>query len=326
MSYLQYEDDDLRCENDELRCEKDELESELDDLREKLKKCHGELEDAQRETKRLKVTMNTAEALNKKLEEELKYKQIEAGLIKASTLSTRTHYDKWKLLTIHPNDDEYAFIRHIFFESQRPHRNSLGSNIWGKIANVTICRIEKLLNHRLQDIYQAQRNNLLGKYSEAPPLDNKDNNLKKIFNDRLNEVFAWHGTTNINIDLILKEGFDLREDSSSGKRFGFGNYFATSASKADDYTDNRQSRTGRHTLRKIILARIILGKPSITERTLVEIHKPPDRCDSVIAWAGKPYDNTEIIVYNNSQALPTFVLTYKHNDGCECAICKQRPD
>ena len=247
------------------------------------------------------------------------------GLQKASTILTHRHMLHGQS-TLDPSEHEYYFVQHMFNITQGTHRINLSPNAArGKIPLLKIERIEKVCFPSILEKYIAEHNDLLGKYFPlcAPKIDKKET-LFMIPDSYLNEIFAWHGTTEANLQNILKSGFDLRQPAVSGKHLGYGNYFASKASKADDYTD-RPMRTRRRAARKIILCRVMLGKPFTTQRTQSGIHKAPNECDSLIAWSGDVFDNTEIVVYSNNQCIPAYVVTYAHQLGCLCAFCGQRP-
>lgn len=253
-------------------------------------------------------------------------KTLKIGMLKATTLCHLNFYSKWGLTPLTATDEEYAFVTGIFLQSQGTHAIALGSKVHGARADVQIEKIEKLCLPRIQQLYVAERNNLQGKFASrrAPPLDVVDSTLQVVPGDALNEVLVWHGTTETNVESITRMGFDLREEAVSGKNLGLGNYFAPRASKADDYTD-RATRTGRQQLRKLILTRVLLGKPHVAKTTLGNIRRAPDGCDSVVAWAGAPFENSEIVVYKDTQTLPAYVVSFTHLPGCGCAFCKQRP-
>ena len=70
-----------------------------------------------------------------------------------------------------------------------------------------------------------------------------------------NEVYLFHGTSELSAAHILAKGFDNRLASGNGL-FGAGTYFAENFSKSDEYA-------GDDDVQHIFLSRCVLGHPYI---------------------------------------------------------------
>lgn len=143
----------------------------------------------------------------------------------------------------------------------------------------------------------------------------------------LNEVFLYHGCRATSIDEILENGFDAsRGGERNGRLFGRGTYFTDVAAKADGYTDAQED--GWHCL---IVAQVCLGRVHSAVRPMPSLEQPPisglegtPSFDSVVgedADHGGSLDHREYIVFSGGQALPRYLLWYKHSECCACFQC-----
>ncbi len=163
--------------------------------------------------------------------------------------------------------------------------------------------------------------------------------LKKIWkvqNLECNEAFAqfksrtgvtktrllWHGTRGENVLSILQSGLKLRPQAKmTGKMFGWGIYFANSADKSLGYTDGgRWARGLAKESRFLILNEVLTGKEYEirTEKEFRkkhsfyshnEIRKFEEKgYDSLHAFGGEILRADEIVVYDEGQVRPVFLV------------------
>ncbi|EFC49420.1 predicted protein [Naegleria gruberi] len=141
----------------------------------------------------------------------------------------------------------------------------------------TILKIERIENYIRWNWYSLQKQNMKANHNE-----------KQLF----------HGTQQQFADLIAKEGFDARV-SNSGK-FGNGIYFSPNASYSLGYAGN--SNNGR-----MFIVRVLVGHSYDANMNMMQTIKiAPQGFDSVTGWGGQ-----EIIVYDNKQAYPEYLITYQ---------------
>eukprot|EP00418_Pyrodinium_bahamense_P050546 CAMPEP_0179164260 /NCGR_PEP_ID=MMETSP0796-20121207/80598_1 /TAXON_ID=73915 /ORGANISM="Pyrodinium bahamense, Strain pbaha01" /LENGTH=165 /DNA_ID=CAMNT_0020866685 /DNA_START=29 /DNA_END=523 /DNA_ORIENTATION=- len=136
----------------------------------------------------------------------------------------------------------------------------------------------------------------------------------------LNQFLFFHGTSTENIQKIISEGFD--PSRSSGRNlFGKGTYFAENASKADYY--HASAKPGQ--VVQILLARVALGNAYVARQALPPtLSCPPDSgaalpFDSVIGEKreqGGVVDHREYVIYDRYQALPAYIVEYRHRSAC----------
>jgi hypothetical protein len=199
-----------------------------------------------------------------------------------------------------------------------------------KVAEISNARLLQKYNHACDDLVGRRREDgcaLLPSLS-ALKLDLRANAIDA---PDINEHFAFHGATADNVQQICKAGFDpQRGGEGAGKMFGVAAYFAANASKSDIYTEDfaNQQRLARTAERQIIIARVALGTSLLTTEPHADWHRAPDGYDSV--WAerranGGCVDHMEMMVYKEQQALPCFLVTYRHVCDDLCSECMKRP-
>jgi hypothetical protein len=155
-----------------------------------------------------------------------------------------------------------------------------------------------------------------------------------VTNSEANEYFLFHGCPSERVETICGSGFDPRRaGSTAGMMFGMGTYFAHNSSKADLYAKPTASQPG---LRCVFLTRVCLGEPFFCTRNSMgaedmrELKMPPERpdkrgpCNSVVGETQSAEGHVmfrEYIVYDRNQAVPEFLIWYKHKVDCECSQC-----
>lgn len=132
----------------------------------------------------------------------------------------------------------------------------------------------------------------------------------------------WHGSRNENWLSILKTGLILRPTNVkiTGKMFGYGIYFAPKAKKSLGYTslDGSYWAGGNQATGYMTLYDVHVGKSYVTDhqedwmRSATESTlKQKGDYDSVHAKAGRSLYNDEVIVYNERQIRPRYLVELK---------------
>jgi len=118
--------------------------------------------------------------------------------------------------------------------------------------------------------------------------------------DTANERKLFHGSPNANT--ITKDGFDVSH-ASTGGMFGPGIYFAEHSSKSNLYVNSDA--------RQMLLCRVTLGNIFVPT-TSKKMNNPPSGYHSVKGQQGNGgLHYPEYIIYNNYQAYPEFLVTYR---------------
>lgn len=133
----------------------------------------------------------------------------------------------------------------------------------------------------------------------------------------------WHGTRGENVLSILRTGLKLRPQAkTTGKMFGWGIYFASNADKSLGYTDGGRWAHGmRRESRFLILNEVITGKEYEirTHADFVKRHEfnsfkelnkchYSEGCHSLHAFGGEILRADEIVVYDEGQIRPLFLV------------------
>ncbi|KAK3100147.1 hypothetical protein FSP39_015350, partial [Pinctada imbricata] len=137
----------------------------------------------------------------------------------------------------------------------------------------------------------------------------------------INEHFLFHGTASENVEKVLSQGIDNR---LAGDRamFGGGIYAAESSTKADQYSDHRDSRT--KTGLKMLLVRMSLGDICLCNQGQQFRRAPCKMCrkDKCTCKGGQLWDFydsvlgdgqwifREFVVYEKRQVYPEYLISY----------------
>lgn len=149
------------------------------------------------------------------------------------------------------------------------------------LPNKSVTSIERVENYNLWILYSKKRDTL-EKYSK--------------------EMQLFHGTDAKSITLISELGFDCRHGSLSGK-YGAGIYFSPDSAYSDSYAKGSG---------KMFLARFAPGDCVTKQHTMGGIRKAEKNPNT-----GRDYDTIiyynqkEYIGYDNHQAYPEYIITYK---------------
>ncbi|CAE8682533.1 unnamed protein product [Polarella glacialis] len=204
------------------------------------------------------------------------------------------------------------------------------SPVWRRLLALEVEQIRSVVNPRL---LQSIRGKHRGGCTAIPELEHL-RLLPGLFRPDLNEHLLFHGALPESIEKICKGGFDPRRGGEGvGAMFGLATYFAINASKSDIYTEEFARRLQRSTQRTMIVARVALGAGFRTCEPQRKWSRPPDGPDGLpfdSVWAanvasGGCVDHVEVMIYDKSQAMPLFLVDYRHTDQCRCAECLKRP-
>ena len=151
----------------------------------------------------------------------------------------------------------------------------------------SITKIEKVTNLELEKKFEVAKS--------------------KAFGDHIDIKF--HGTSNNNLNNIIKDGFkmpDQKPPTSKRGMFGQGIYFATDSSKSAQkiYTQGSQ---------KLLLCQVILGRSKQVRKADYTLNKQKLRSkqyDSVYAPRGSAVKNDEFVIFDPDQALPQYIIHF----------------
>lgn len=285
-----------------------------------------------------RATIGLLEAEVARLSSAQRIHHLEMARLQASILPQQSRYSEYGLHNVPLDSPTGMFVCNLLESTVVPHRLELRAPDFAPAPRLRVRRVEKISNARLYDKYMTAVSDLEGLYRECgcENLSDVFQNLRvhpasiPIGRPDLNELFAFHGAEPTLVQQICKAGFDPRRaGEAAGKIFGLATYFAVNSSKSDMYTD-WSSRLPRSAERKVILARLVLGRSLRVTAACGDWTRPPDGYDSI--WAdsrdtGGCVDHREIMVYTQQQALPLFVITYVHECPTTelCSECRRRP-
>lgn len=262
----------------------------------------------------------------------------DTGLLAASVLLPQISHMAYGLHDISRHTPAGQYLCRLFTTSTVRHRVDRDSGYFAPRPRLRVVRIQLVVNPKLYEEYMTGLRRLqqchggaCEPFTMCPQLRVHPNSMPPGWGD-LNEHFLLHGAPSNVIKEICEDGFDpQRGGETTGCRFGIATYFAINASKCDIYTDPPAARRPpRDAERKIILARVPLGRVKRVQTPCVDRARAPDDYDCV--WGdsrehGGCVDHPEIMIYRRQQAYPQFVVTYVHECpiGALCAECRKRP-
>ena len=121
-----------------------------------------------------------------------------------------------------------------------------------------------------------------------------------------------------NVCSICRQSFRLNKTSSGGGtrmhlRYDEGLYFSPVSSKSHDYNggSERAYKGDGRKWRAMFLCNVVVGKPFVTrDGSLPSQDCPPRGFDSVVGEAGLDLNYPEVVVYQEAQAIPTYLIIY----------------
>ena len=256
-----------------------------------------------------------------------------------SALPTLSRYAKMQFVPLDERSPRGAAVSRLFLDSITRHRVHLISHCrsppcthFAPKMTLEVVSVRRLLSRGLLDMYCAKRERIEGLRRsgciELPDEFTCDAaQLQSVDADTpcLNELLLYHGSEADSIDEITRGGFDPRRGGeATGRMFGHATYFALHASKVDF----NASRKGSENTRCIVASRVCLGNAFVAKHELPGTLRPPEGFDSVVAttcFASSTLrgcvDLPEAMVYSEGQALPEYIVEYRHTDDCACHRC-----
>lgn len=128
-------------------------------------------------------------------------------------------------------------------------------------------------------------------------------NVSRVSQERLNVKALFHGSSETDPNEIIESNIGYDVNFSRIGLWGRGIYFAESASYADNYAF--RFRFGE---RCIFLSQVFIGDSCYLAEDR-EIISPPTNYHSV---EGEKNGNTIYVLYDNSLAYPSYLITYRH--------------
>lgn len=113
---------------------------------------------------------------------------------------------------------------------------------------------------------------------------------------------------------ICRVGFDmaLSGGNTNFLRYGGGLYFSATSGKSNDYAG--KVAFGGKTYKAMFVCKVAAGKPFITKKgdtsEFQHLGIPPVGYDSVVGEPGQALNYDELVVYNNSAAIPCYLIIY----------------
>lgn len=130
----------------------------------------------------------------------------------------------------------------------------------------------------------------------------------------VNEIWAWHGTTNRNAESIAQSGVDPKRCVNGF--YGRGFYAAQEACKSLQYTDAGKFSPAKSEEGCMVLCRIVLGEADYAETPDHSKTCPRGACHSVAANPGKEggpseQQHQEFVIFDPKQVYPDFIVFFK---------------
>ncbi|CAB3360145.1 Hypothetical predicted protein [Cloeon dipterum] len=171
------------------------------------------------------------------------------------------------------------------------------------------------VSYKIQKIYKVKNSTLWMKYTSR----RQQIALEYPKGEKVPEMHLFHGTRCTDADTIVEHGFNIEKSDPQGM-FGKGIYFANLSSKCNQYTfegykaackDHRNEHCTQ-CIRKMLLCKVAVGKMYEAQAPMNGNMEAPKGYHSIVANP-KPHFlvNPEYVIYNNSQAYPSFLIEYK---------------
>ncbi|XP_071358051.1 protein mono-ADP-ribosyltransferase TIPARP-like [Trachinotus anak] len=188
---------------------------------------------------------------------------------------------EYSLVNVPAGTQAYRKVQSFFYESL-PET---------KVDIVSIQQVQNLLHW---DKYQRHKAHMQKLHKSKEPL----------------ERHLFHGTTKDASEDICHNNFDPRLAGINGASYGFGTYFATTASFSNTFS----AKVGLDQLRHMFLAKVLVGKVSLGRSTY---RRPPPLSSKARQY--RLYDTcvdnlhrpTMFVVFDSSQCYPYFLIKYK---------------
>ncbi|KAK2859089.1 hypothetical protein Q5P01_003709 [Channa striata] len=190
--------------------------------------------------------------------------------------------ENYSLVDVPAGTQAHKSVRNLFYESMPETR-------------VDIISIQQVQNRLHWDKYQRHRAHMQKLHIKTKePL----------------ERHLFHGTTKDALEGICHNNFDPRLAGLNGTSFGFGSYFATTAS----YSSNYSAKVGPDEEHHMFLAKVLVGKVSLGRS---HYRRPPPLYSK--AKQHRLYDTcvndmnhpTTFVVFDSCQCYPYYLIKYK---------------
>eukprot|EP00928_Gymnodinium_smaydae_P042544 TRINITY_DN28627_c0_g1_i1.p1 TRINITY_DN28627_c0_g1~~TRINITY_DN28627_c0_g1_i1.p1 ORF type:complete len:580 (-),score=55.60 TRINITY_DN28627_c0_g1_i1:57-1685(-) len=199
------------------------------------------------------------------------------------------------------------------------------ASICSPMASARVLRVERICNPHLYDDYKLKKARLKSR-SNIPSVTPKVSSvLRDAFkwlsvSDEINETLLFHGSTQVNMRQIARDGFEARV-SKQGSLYGLGVYFAPDSCKSFQYCDKIGEKC-------IIVARVLLGHAYAAAGPMTDLRIPPHldpndaskgRYDSVVANEGIPngtsggtgtQSHREFVIFEKCMAYPELAIFF----------------
>ncbi|CAE8695197.1 unnamed protein product [Polarella glacialis] len=284
--------------------------------------------------------LQIAKSLKVELEQSFHNSELQRAWLLAAQLPQPSQYLEYDIVVLPTASPVWRLLSGLFVGSAAKHRRDLRSADFCEAPALEVEQIRSVVNPRLLQSYLAELDSIRGKHRGGCTAIPELGRLRLppgLYRPDLNEHLLFHGALPESIEKICKGGFDPRRGGEGvGAMFGLATYFAINASKSDIYTEEFSRRLQRSTQRTMIVARVALGAGFRTCEPQRKWSRPPDGPDGPdglpfdSVWAanaasGGCVDHVEVMIYNKSQAMPMFLVDYRHTEQCRCAECLKRP-
>ncbi|CAE8740384.1 unnamed protein product [Polarella glacialis] len=289
------------------------------------------------ELRKASAELQSAKSLQAEVEQALQKSELQRAWLLAAQLPQPSPYLEYDIVVLPTSSPVWRLLSGLFVGSAAKHRRDLRSADFCEAPALEVEQIRSVVNPRLLQSYLAELDSILGKHRGGCTAIPELEHLRLppgLFRPDLNEHLLFHGALPESVEKICKGGFDPRRGGEGvGAMFGTATYFAINASKSDIYTEEFASRRQRSAQRTMIVARVALGTCLRTGEQQRKWSRPPDGPDGLpfdSVWAanaasGGCVDHVEVMIYDKSQAIPMFLVDYRHTEQCRCAECLKRP-
>lgn len=203
-----------------------------------------------------------------------------------------------QLIELSSDDKEFIDTADLMQSTICEHRDD--GKAGGVFDSYEILKIERIVNTKVWERYKYRRKE-----------------VAESNNNCANELMLFHGSPFV--PYIVHNGFDERH-AYIGGMFGAGIYFAEHSSKSNQYVygigggngcPEHKNRSCYTCLRKLLLCRVVLGKP-VEQYTAVRIaHAPPGHHSVIGRPSAGGLNYPEYVIYRGEQAYPEYIITFR---------------
>ncbi|XP_041357403.1 protein mono-ADP-ribosyltransferase PARP14-like [Gigantopelta aegis] len=248
---------------------------------------------------------------------------------------------EWSLEDIQAGSDIYNSVSDLVVKTWKTKLAGQGKDAANipPGSGVKVVKVQRLENLTLFQGYCQHRANLFVKAVKKPitPIKSLPKSKgevettamaakhlrQEIYVTEINEHYVFHGTRADRINAICEKGLDSRVGNADGM-FGPGVYAAESSTKSDQYADDKSARKPNGTNLCMILLRMAMGEPFVTNnKNSPKFCRPPCKhagCVQKGCPHGDTYDSVlgdgswnfrEFVVYDSNVTYPEYIITYQ---------------